>query len=286
VEQATTFATLADDGLYHTPHVIATLQQNGNTVPSHLMSAQVLSPQAAADVDWALSFDNNMSGATAEGNVPFRRGDVIGKTGTLGTGNFASQAWFNGSTPDQDALSVALFTNDPATENLDSLPYAADGTAGSFGGAWPATIWNNFMTTEFGNTPEVPLFTTSQAGFVPWIQVQAQGQCRNFQQFMQSQQAQDPSQQCTCPPSAFFCNNSGGGGGGGGHGNGGGPSPGPTPSCSVLLPCTSLPPTPAAAIGAVPITGSSSAGSSGSTASPPVLAAEEVSSGTRLIART
>jgi membrane peptidoglycan carboxypeptidase len=242
----------------------------------------VLSPQAAADVDWALSFDNNMAGATAEGNVSFRRGGVIGKTGTLGTGNFASQAWFNGSTPDQDSLSVAIFTNEPATQNLDNLPYAPDGTAGSFGGAWPASIWNNFMMTEFGNTPAAQMFPTSTAGFVPWIQVQAQKQqCKNLQDFLQSQQAQDPSQQCTCPPNAFFCNG-GATGGGGGHGNGGGPSPGPTPSCSLPL-CTTLPPTPGTnAAAATLIPGSSS----GTTASPPALAAEEVMSGTRLVART
>ena len=105
-----------------------------------------MSKAAAADVDWALSFDNNMAGGTAYGSVPFRRGDVIAKTGTLGSGANASEAWFIGATPEQYALSVALFTNDPGIQNLDNLP-TINGTPGSQGGGWPATIWNDYMAT-------------------------------------------------------------------------------------------------------------------------------------------
>jgi membrane peptidoglycan carboxypeptidase len=146
----------------------------------------VLSKEAAANIDWALSFDNNMAGATAEGNVSFRRGDLIAKTGTLGQGSNASQAWFIGATPEQYAMSVALFTNNPGTEVLNNLPSAPDGTPGSQGGGWPATIWNNFMTTEFSNTAAVPLFTpTNGAPFVPWIQAHPQkkkpAQCKGGQ---------------------------------------------------------------------------------------------------------
>jgi membrane peptidoglycan carboxypeptidase len=263
VEQASTFATLADDGLYHTPHVIGQLVQNNNTVKANIATTQVLSQAAAADIDYALSFDNQMADGTAFDNVPFRRGDVIGKTGTLGVDEVASQAWFNGSTPDQDALSVALFTNDPASENLDDLP-SINGMPGSQGGGWPADIWNAFMTTEFSNEQAVPLFpTTNGAPFVTWIQATTKKQC-TLQQFMQGQSGQ----QCTCPKHGANC------GFGNNPGNNNGlPSPGPTTS-----PCTGFhgggqcPPTTPATNASILIGGGSSGASSGS---PPLLAADE-----------
>jgi membrane peptidoglycan carboxypeptidase len=173
VEQATTFATLADHGLYHSPHVIQQLLQGSRLIPSHVQVRQVLTPAVAANVDWALSFDNNMSGATAEANVPYRRGDVIAKTGTLGQNTTSSQAWFVGATPGGNALSVALFTNNPGTQVLNNLP-SVGGTLGSQGGGWPATIWNNFMTARYSNAPYVPLAQpTNGYPFVPWIQVVA-----------------------------------------------------------------------------------------------------------------
>jgi len=237
VEQASTFATLADDGLYHMPHVISSMQRDGVAIASPLPApVQVLNKYQAADTDYALSFDNVMSGATAVGSVSFRRGDVIGKTGTLGNGTNASEAWFIGATPDQYAMSVALFTN-LQTQNLDNLP-ATGGTAGSYGGAWPATIWNNFMTAEFGNTAAVPLFTTYNGPpFVPWIQVtkKTKATCK-FGQF----------RNCTCPNGAPFC----------AHPNPNpschqgfgqpcnGNSPSPSPTCQFFGQCTTPTPTP------------------------------------------
>ena len=239
VEQASTFATLADDGLYHTPHVIALLQRNGANIPSPLPApTQVLNKAQAADVDWALSFDNNMQGGTAEDSVSFRRGDVIGKTGTLGNTTTASEAWFIGATPDQYAMSVALFTN-LQTQNLDNLP-GTGGTTGSYGGAWPATIWNNFMTAEFSGMTPVPLFpTVNGPPFVPWIQVHAKKTkptCKPGQ-----------FQNCTCPKGTPHC----------GHPNPspscpqqgfgqpcGGNSPSPSPSCQFFGQCNSPTPTP------------------------------------------
>ncbi len=238
VEQASTFATLADDGVYHTPHVIASLQQGATTVPSNLQTRQVLTASSAADVDWALSFDNNYNQGTADGSVSFRRGDVIGKTGTLGSGADASQAWFIGATPDQYALSVALFTNLPGKQSLDNLP-TTGGTPGSQGGAWPATIWNAFMTSEFSSAPVISLFPqVNAAPYVPWIQATAQ----------QTKPTCKPGQfqDCTCPNGDVLCS----------HPNPTpscqpfqqqctGSSPTPTPSCQEDFgTCTSTPPTP------------------------------------------
>ena len=220
VEQASTFATLADDGVYHTPHVIASLQQGATTIPSNVQTKHILTAASAADVDWALSFDNNYSQGTAEGSVSFRRGDVIGKTGTLGSGANASQAWFIGATPDQYALSVALFTSLPGKQNLDNLP-GAGGTPGSQGGAWPATIWNAFMTAEFSNAPVISLFPqVNSAPYVPWIQAAAK----------QTKPTCKPGQfqGCTCPSGDTLCAN-----------------PNPTPSCQPFQQqCNGNSPTP------------------------------------------
>lgn len=238
VEQASTFATLADDGVYHTPHVIAKLQQNGSTIPSPLPApTPVLNQAQAADVDYALSFDNVMSGGTAVGSVSFRRGDVIGKTGTLGNGQNSSEAWFIGATPDQYAMSVALFTN-LQTQNLDNLP-GTGGTTGSYGGAWPATIWNDFMTTEFQNTAVVPLFTpVNGPPFVPWIQVHPKKPkkptCKpgQFQNCTCPKGAQPncghPNPSPSCPQQGFGqpC---------------GGNSPSPSPSCQFFGQCSPSP---------------------------------------------
>jgi membrane peptidoglycan carboxypeptidase len=235
VEQASTFATLAADGMYHTPNVIASLQLNGSTVPNHLISHQIINKNAAADIDWALSFDNNMSGGTAEANVPYRRGHIIAKTGTLGTGQNSSQAWFIGATPSQVSLSVALFTN-LFTENLNNMA-SVGGMPGSQGGGWPATIWNRFMTENFNTQPAAD-FQTSQVGFATWLQAQPGQQNCTLQQAQQGL-AQGQNPQCTCPKRARWCTNPNNGQGGQGN-------PNPTPTlCLPLQQCNnSSPPTP------------------------------------------
>ena len=253
VEQATTFATLADDGLYHTPHVIASVQRNGspNPLPSHIQTRQVLSKSAAADVDYALSFDNNFGGqGTADGSVPFRRGGVIGKTGTLGNGDNSSEAWFIGATPMQAAMSVALFTN-LQTENLSNMAFMG-GLPGTQGGAWPATIWNAFMMKVYGNTPPWPggIFQAEQTsqGFAKWNLAQGKQRC-TIQQMLQGQ-FQGDSPQCTCPRRAVLCNTQNGTNPGPGHGNNPNqsPSPNPQPSTGCLPfggPCPTSSPSPA-----------------------------------------
>jgi membrane peptidoglycan carboxypeptidase len=240
VEQASTFATLSDDGLYHMPHVIASMTRNGIGVASPLPAPrQVLTQPQAADIDWALSWDNRYPGGTAVDSVTFRPGDVIGKTGTLGNGLDSSEAWFVGGLPDEESMAVSLFTA-LQTENLDNLP-AINGSAGlyagSYGGAWPATMWNDYMTRIYQNVPVIQLFQTSNFDFVPWIQVhanKAKPTCKPGQ-----------FQDCTCPKGAQFClhpnpNPSC-------HGFGqlcSGNSPSPSPSCNFLGQCDSPTPTP------------------------------------------
>jgi membrane peptidoglycan carboxypeptidase len=256
IEQASTFATLANDGVYNMPHVIGKLlNSKGNAISSPLPPpTPVLNPVQAANVDWALSYDNNYSGplggpGTAQYSVSFGRGHVIAKTGTLGNGQNASEAWFIGATPKQYSMSVALFTN-LQSQNLDNLPATGGQRTGSYGGAWPATIWNNFMTTEFSTTPLLPLFPTSDLNFMPWIQAhpkKAQNHCNPFQfgngngngngggggncTCKKGPQNCGPNPNPSCPGQAFGlpC---------------GGNTTGPSPTCQPFGQCNSPTPTP------------------------------------------
>jgi membrane peptidoglycan carboxypeptidase len=241
IEQASTFATFADGGMYHSPHVIASVVHDGKKLKSDVLHHQVLNSAQAADVDWALSFDNNYSGGTANGSVSFRRGGIIAKTGTLGTGASANTAWFVGATPRQYSLSVALYTEagNGTSETLNNLPATGGQTGGEFGGAWPASIWNNYMFAIDGSGPYQAVdqyFPRVYQGFVPWIQVtQIKHKAKACQfGFLQRKNCQCPGQngngnghQCGnqppghCPPLDPTCSN-----------NGGSPSPTVSPSPS------------------------------------------------------
>jgi membrane peptidoglycan carboxypeptidase len=195
-EQATTFATLANDGVYVTPHVISQIVDNGSMVPLKIEHRRVLSPAAAADVDYALSFDTNCAApgapgtkgagfcgtAVANGQLSPTR-PTIGKTGT--TDN-AQSAFFLGAIP-QYSLAVGMFTNEQGAQQGTNFSQSLNGLAsvngqgGGFGGAWPTTIWRTFMNNEFSGlpvlqlpTPDFSCCTLSGQPFVKWNQVPKQ----------------------------------------------------------------------------------------------------------------
>jgi membrane peptidoglycan carboxypeptidase len=172
-EQATTLATLADDGEYVTPHVIAQITENGNAIPLKITRRRVLSPAAAADVDYALSFDTQPGGTAYPNGVLSPARPTIGKTGTT---DDEESAFFLGAVP-QYALAVGMFTNQQngvyGGQTLGNLP-SVNGQPSGDGGNWPATIWQTFMQNEFGNLPVEQLPTPNYAGFVKWDQVPTQ----------------------------------------------------------------------------------------------------------------
>ena len=218
-------ATLADDGMYHTPHVIASIiEHDAHQAPKAVVATrQVLSAAGAADVDWALSFDNNMAGATAMGTVTYHPGGIIAKTGTIGNGDTTFDAWFVGAVPKQQAMAVDLYANDPGIEKevLNELPYTPSGMRGSLGGAWPASIWNAFFTNEFPTTSyqqvDQVFPTTNGYPFVAWIQAKPVKPKLQFCKFGQTQNCKPVK----CHPGGRFF---------------GQPCPGtnptPTPTCS------------------------------------------------------
>ena len=168
LDQANTFAVLAAGGQYATPHVIAQLSEAGSMIPLKIVHRQVLTPAQAADVDYALSFDN-VPGGTAYPEAAWDR-SIIAKTGTT---NNAQSAFFIGSVP-QYSLAVGMFTqnqSDHTSQTLDVLPTLANQSAGGYGGGWPATIWHQFMANEYSQLPVAPLPTPDYTGFNKWVQV-------------------------------------------------------------------------------------------------------------------
>jgi membrane peptidoglycan carboxypeptidase len=169
-EQATTFATLAADGKYATPHVIAHITQNGNSVPLKITYRQVLTPAQAADVDYALSFDTINGTASDQGQLTPTR-PTIGKTGTT---DQAQSAFFIGAIP-QYSLAIGMFTNSqnerPGGQTLNILPTLVGNQTGGYGGAWPTAIWRTYMNNEFSTLPIAQLPTPDYVGFTKWDQV-------------------------------------------------------------------------------------------------------------------
>ena len=120
-EQATMIATLADGGTYHTPHVIKDIIVGDATTPAKINQREVLTPDEAAEVDYAMSFDMGSLG-TANGLGLTNGQTVIAKTGTT---NLSQSAFFLGATP-RYAMAVGMFVNKPgplpASEQASAPP--------------------------------------------------------------------------------------------------------------------------------------------------------------------
>jgi membrane peptidoglycan carboxypeptidase len=154
-EQATTLATIADNGLYHQAHLVKSWQRAGGPKQAPKVQARVvLPPGPDAQVQYAM--ENTTIDGTAAQTVTYgqrARGTVIGQTGT--TTESASGSFMGATT--QYSLVVSMFTNTPVSsaEKLSVLG------GGGFGAYWPAKIWNAFAQAEFAKTPSA--FPTSPA---------------------------------------------------------------------------------------------------------------------------
>jgi membrane peptidoglycan carboxypeptidase len=177
-EQATTIATLADHGQYSTPHVIQQITDGSQVIPARIIHRTVLTPDQAADVDWAMSFDTQ-PGGTAAGLGLTNGQPVIAKTGTT---NLSQSAFFMGATP-KEAMAVGMFVSHPgctlpASEQsfctstsaiafqppagLETL-FGVGGLSG-YGGQYPTLIWHDFFMDRFNNQAIVPFPPVNQDG--------------------------------------------------------------------------------------------------------------------------
>jgi membrane peptidoglycan carboxypeptidase len=250
-EQATMIATLANGGTYHTPHVIKQFtepdpQTGLDTVHNAIIQThQVLTPEQAADVDYAMSFDTQPGLGTAAGMGLTNGQTIIAKTGTT---NLSQQAFFEGATP-RDAMAVGMFVEKggctlPASDqalcqSTGSLSYTppaglqtlfgVGGWAG-YGGQWPAEIWHTYFMNEFNTLPVAPWPPVNNWGS-PWNLV---GQLPP-----PPKHSHQPQPQPTCFGFGRHCKQGGGGQ------PPPVPSPTPTTACGQLVcPPSPTPPTP------------------------------------------
>ena len=157
-EQATMFNTLANNGEYITPHVIKRITQGTMTTAAAVTRREVLTPDVASDVNWALSFDVKPGGTATNAAMADGR-EIIGKTGTT---NAAQSAFFIGAIP-QYTLSVGIFSNSQdGNVNHESLNLLGGLAGGGYGGDWPSMIWRTFAEQEFA---QLPAENFAQPGF-------------------------------------------------------------------------------------------------------------------------
>jgi membrane peptidoglycan carboxypeptidase len=162
-EQATMFNTLAANGEYTTPHVIRRIVVGTMTTSAKLVHSEALTPDVAADVNYALSFDTTQGTATRAAMTDGR--PIIGKTGTT---NAAKSAFFIGAIP-QYTLAVGIFSNSQNSNmNFESLNGLGGLAGGGYGGRWPSMIWHTYAEEEFAQLP-VENFATPDFGGVEWV---------------------------------------------------------------------------------------------------------------------
>jgi len=234
-EQASMLATLDDNGVYHDPHVIASLRQN-NAPPTQIKihsypvfsGDPTMNADEASQVQYAMSVDDTSYG-TAPVAAMSNGQEIIAKTGTTNT---AQSAFFIGAIPSQ-ALAVAMFTHDQTGKtgpNEQTLNYLGGQQQGGFGGTWPATIWHTYAENMF-----VPLgieqFTTPVFTGSTWNQVppnlrkapkkhKKHGNGNGNGQPNPGGGGPTPYPTFSCDPTLVTCNPTGNGNGGGNGGTG------------------------------------------------------------------
>jgi len=251
-EQASMLATLDDNGVYHSPHVIASLTQN-NAPPTPIKvtsypvfsSDPTMNADEASQVQYAMSVDDTSYG-TAPVAAMSNGQEIIAKTGTTNT---AQSAFFVGAIPSQ-ALAVAMFTHDQTGKtgpNEQTLNYLGGQQQGGFGGTWPATIWHTYAENMFvplGIEPFMPpVFTGSTWNQVPPNLRKAPKKHDkhghgngngNGQPNPGGRGGPSPFPTFSCDPTLVTCN-PGGNGNGGGNGGTGVPPTGTVPTTGGVV---------------------------------------------------
>jgi membrane peptidoglycan carboxypeptidase len=239
LEQASMLATIDDGGVYHNPHVVASIghntQNSAPPIPIKVTSYPVFSPDPTANknlatqVQYAMSKDDAPYG-TAPGAGMSNGQEIIAKTGTTDS---AQSAFFIGAIPSQ-TLAVALFTNEQGSEigkAKQTLELLGGLSSGGMGGTWPASIWHTYAENMFvplGVEPfPVPVFTGQTWNQVPPNLRNVGKKPKKHDHGGQNggrggDQGGNPTPWPTfsCDPQVVTCTT--GGGGGGGNGNGGG----------------------------------------------------------------
>jgi membrane peptidoglycan carboxypeptidase len=186
-EQDTMLATITNGGVYHQPHLIASVTDPAGNKSTLQLAARVVMTQAqASQVQWTMSTVVKQGGTGTAAEMADGR-PIIAKTGTT-TNN--RTAFFIGAIP-QYALTVGIFTQqqadcldkvapkDPSmckVKNPQTLNNLGGNSNGGFGGYWPARIWNSYAESQWASLPQQnflsPVFTGDA-----WIQDKPQPSC-------------------------------------------------------------------------------------------------------------
>ena len=183
-EQASTFATLANNGEYEAPHVIREIQQQLpgqalQTIQAKVASHQVLTPDENSDVDYALSFDDKPGGTAPNVGLDRRPGDSSPRPAPRtcpsrrsSSARSRSSAWRSACSPTSRAARPASPAARPP--RTPKVPRHAGlqtlwgvGNLPGYGGEWPATIWHAYAQKMFGSM-QIHEFPTPDFGGSPW----------------------------------------------------------------------------------------------------------------------
>jgi membrane peptidoglycan carboxypeptidase len=154
LNQASAYATFANDGVAVANHVVKEVQDaNGKVLyKAKPEEKRAVSADVAHDVTFALS--NVVENGTGTSVQTLNR-PVAGKTGTNGvtdtTGkDIVNSSWFVGYTK-QISTAVMYVAGDKGTSSLDD--YRRPGDSTFFGGTYPAQTWGAYMATASEGQP-------------------------------------------------------------------------------------------------------------------------------------
>ena len=157
--QASGYSTIANDGVYTTPHSIKRVvdPRTGKTKSPQIEHRTAFPPDVAHDVQFAMQAVVK-SGTGRNAAIPGR--EVAGKTGTT---NDNVAAWFSGFTPKQLVTTIGMwrYRDKTAKHAAKSLPLQHVGVYSKInGGDLPAQIWHDYMTEalQLGKFKEVTHF--------------------------------------------------------------------------------------------------------------------------------
>lgn len=148
VDNATGFATLANDGVRNTTHVIKEVKDATGKViyAGDTSTTKAIDTTVARDAQTALE-SVVASGTGTEARKLGR--EVIAKTGTKDVDDQTVAAWFVGAT--KQISTAVMFVAGDGNSNLD--PYAASGAFES--DSYPAYLWEQYMEQATQGTPKL-----------------------------------------------------------------------------------------------------------------------------------
>ncbi|MGJ3508497.1 transglycosylase domain-containing protein [Enemella sp. A6] len=146
---ASAYATYADNGRHHTPHIVREVRDaNGKVLyTADTEGEQKVDEDISRDVTHALT-SVVQSGTGAR--VAALGRPIAGKTGTAGVEDEIRTAWFVAYTK-QVSTSVLFIAGDDGNGDLHQYRRPGDGTF--FGGTYPAMAWLDFMETATKGMP-------------------------------------------------------------------------------------------------------------------------------------